>query len=173
MFIVLCIPAGMCYTFLYLMLRKGRLMHNIYSEVDHYIVNLFNAYTDMQKTKREYVPGVNLYPSEIHAIERIVDMEDLNLTELADYLGITRGAATKMTNKLQKMGLIERYKQPSNKKEIYLKPTEQGIEAYHGHQQYHAKMDTNLTNYLESLPNTKQATILTFLKLYLDEMKNL
>ena len=65
-------------------------------------------------------------PSEVHCIEYIGKNEDANVTKLAESFYMTRGAASKITQKLIGKGLIESYQKPENKKEIYFRLTEQG-----------------------------------------------
>ena len=63
-------------------------MNNFYQETEAIMVRLFNCYTNLQRSKHEYCSGVELYPSEIHAIECIATTRALNLTELSKSTGI-------------------------------------------------------------------------------------
>lgn len=131
---------------------------------------LFNRYMELSKKTYEYCKGVSLYPSEIHTISFIAESSTVNLTDISNYLGMSRGAITKMIGKLEKMGLLERYKYYPNQKEIYVHLTPLGVEAYEGHVRYHEKMWKRLSGYYEKLPSEKQMLILEFLELYLDQM---
>ena len=148
-------------------------MKKLHEKTEAYMVRLFNCYTDMQKKRHTYADGIELYPSEIHAIERIAEMSTINLTDLAKYLGLTKGAISKSIVKLEQLGLVRRYKYVSNQKEVYLHLTEKGVQAYRGHKEYHAAMDKAMEQYCESVPDEKGQEILRFLDIYLAEMQKL
>lgn len=75
--------------------------------------------------------------SEVHCIEYIGQHADSNVTKLAEHFYMTRGAISKMTQKLIKKGAIESYQKPDNKKEIYFRLTEQGKAIYKIHVEIH------------------------------------
>ncbi|WP_225353112.1 MarR family transcriptional regulator [Secundilactobacillus paracollinoides] len=62
-------------------------------------------------------------PAEVHTIEFIGNHPDANVTIIANAMYVTRGAVSKMTRRLMKNALIERYQKPDNKKEIYFRLT--------------------------------------------------
>lgn len=148
-------------------------MRQFFAEAEEVIVRLLNCYTGLQRTKHEYCPGVELYPSEIHAIECIALTSTINLTELSKKLGLTRGAVSKGVLKLEKMGLVRRYKYVSNQKEVYLHLTERGVEACEGHRRYHESMNRTMQEYCESIPEGTRDEILRFLQMYLEQMNGL
>ena len=63
--------------------------------------------------------------SETHCIDYIGRLELPNVTKVAEHMGMTRGAISKMTKKLLAKGLIEKYTLETNKKEVYFKLTDQ------------------------------------------------
>src|SRR5699024_5421099 len=65
-------------------------------------------------------------PSEVHCVEAIEKNKYPNVRKLAESLYMTRGAISKLTKRLIKKGLIERYQKPDNKKKIYFRIKEQG-----------------------------------------------
>ena len=136
-------------------------------------MQLLNCYSDMQRRKNSYAPGINLYPSEIHAIDAIATMSIINMTELSRRLGVTKGAVTKIAAKLEKLDLIRRYKYVGNQKEVFLHLTQKGLEAYNGHNRYHAAMNKAIEAYFNGISDEKSREILRFLELYLSEMQKL
>lgn len=148
-------------------------MENFYQETETIMVRLFNCYTNLQRSKHEYCSGVELYPSEIHAIECIAATRALNLTELSNQLGLTKGAVSKSVGQLEKIGLLRRYKYVSNQKEVYFHLTELGVQAYEGHKRYHEAMDRVMEQYGEAVSKEKGEEILHFLQLYLEQMQTL
>lgn len=104
--------------------------------VIHQFRNLFNKMVWLNKMKME--ERLNEYkPSEVHCIEYVENHVDSNVTQLAESLYMTTGAASKITKKLMDKGLIESYRKPENKKEIYFRLTEQGRAVYTIHEELH------------------------------------
>lgn len=111
-------------------------MKNIISE----FMEVSNIYMELirktEKVKRNY-SGIELFPSEIHTLVFIEDNNELNMTTIAQKLGITKGAIFKIIQKLEKKDLLTRYKKADNSKNIYFKLTEKGLVAYEGHEKFH------------------------------------
>ncbi|MCI5705614.1 MAG: MarR family transcriptional regulator [Pseudoflavonifractor sp.] len=148
-------------------------MDGFYNEVEQRIVRIFNTYMEMQRRQHEYCPGILLYPSEIHAIECIALTNPINITELARALGMTKGGISKCVVKLEKLGLVRRYKYIRNQKEVYLHLTGAGVDAFHGHEQYHAGMDRAMAAYGDQLCQEQGEEILKFLDIYSEQMNGL
>ena len=148
-------------------------MQNLYQETEAIIVRILNCYTNLQRSKHEYCPGVSLYPSEIHAIECIATIKKINLTELANQLGLTKGATSKLVAKLEKEGLLRRYRYVDNQKEIYFHLTDTGIQAYNGHKLYNADMARVKEDYCSNVPDEIGDEIVRFLNIYLEQMQKL
>lgn len=89
-----------------------------------------------EKVKRKY-NGIELYPSEIHTLVFIQDNNQINMTQIAQKLGVTKGAIFKIIEKLEKKELLSRYKRPDNNKNTYFKLSEEGMLAYEGHEKFH------------------------------------
>jgi DNA-binding MarR family transcriptional regulator len=90
----------------------------------------------IEKVKRKY-NGIELYPSEIHTLVFIQDNNESNMTEIAQRLGVTKGAIFKIIDKLGQKELLSRYKKPDNNKNTYFKLSEKGLLAYDGHEKFH------------------------------------
>ena len=146
---------------------------SLYADAEHYMVQLFNRYMELSKKKHEYCEGIILYPSEIHTVEYIAVSSTTNFTEIANQMGLTRGAVSKMIGRLENLGLLVRYKYHPKQKEIYIHLTEAGVQAYEGHKKYHATMWQQLSQYFESLEGSQQRIILEFLDKYLEGMRGL
>ncbi|NMA18191.1 MAG: MarR family transcriptional regulator [Clostridiaceae bacterium] len=145
----------------------------VFADVECVMVRLFNRYMELSKRKHEYCEGIALYPSEIHTLEYIALSNPANLTEIAVQMVLSKGAVSKMVNKLERLGLVERYKFHEKQKDIYLHLTESGVRAYEGHKQYHATMWNTLSAYLDQLDDGKRYAILEFLHEYLQCMHTL
>ena len=146
---------------------------NRYAEADSYMMQLFNRFSELSKKSFEYCEDISLYPTEIHTIEYIALTSSTNMTDIANQMGLTKGAVSKMIAKLESQGLLERYKYQPSQKDIYIHLTELGVRAYEGHKAYHADMWEHLNSHFSGLDEAHQQVIIDFLDAYLCEMKNL
>ncbi len=110
--------------------------------------------------------------SETHCIDYIGKTELPNVTKIADNMQMTRGAISKMTKKLLAKGLIEKYSLESNKKEIYFRLTESGLELYKEHEKRHKLWEQRDSKFLERYSLEEMEIITKFMKefnMYLEE----
>ena len=110
--------------------------------------------------------------SETHCIDYIGKTELPNVTKIADNMQMTRGAISKMTKKLLAKGLIEKYSLASNKKEIYFRLTESGLELYKEHEKRHKLWEQRDSKFLERYSAEEMEIITKFMQefnVYLEE----
>ncbi|OZB98301.1 MarR family winged helix-turn-helix transcriptional regulator [Paenibacillus sp. XY044] len=101
---------------------------------------------------------------EVHCIDLIDHLEDPNVTKLSKALRVTRGAVSKTTKKLIQDGLIEKYQKPGNKKEIYYRMTEAGMELLREHEEMHrARVERDRT-YFSPLTGEEKQQMIDMLK---------
>lgn len=112
---------------------------------------ILNKLKEAEKIPLDYGSGEKLHSSEIHTIAYIGSHPDINVTNLAKIMGVTKGAISQAIKKLEKKKLVERYQNPTNNKEILLRLTKKGQIDYHGHEAYHAKYDAQWFEALEKL----------------------
>lgn len=103
-------------------------------------MNLFVKYMEKQEilsklTENEKLHGYNY--SEIHTIAAIGELEEPNVTNIANRMNVTRGAISKITKKLLGQNLIEAYQQDGNKQKIFFQLTESGQFLYDEHEKRH------------------------------------
>lgn len=104
------------------------------------LMKLFVKYMEKQEilsklTEDEKLHGYNY--SEIHTIAAIGDLEDPNVTQIANFMNVTRGAISKITKKLLEQNLIESYQRDGNKQKIFFRLTESGQFLYDEHAKRH------------------------------------
>ena len=104
------------------------------------LMNLFVKYMEKQEilsklTEDEKLHGYNY--SEIHTIAAIGDLEEPNVTNIANHMNVTRGAISKITKRLLAQNLIEAYQQDGNKQKIFFRLTESGQFLYDEHEKRH------------------------------------
>lgn len=110
--------------------------------------------------------------SETHCIDYIGKTDLPNVTKIADNMQMTRGAISKMTKKLLAKGLIEKYSLESNKKEVYFRLTEGGLELYKEHEKRHKLWEQRDSKFLERYSPEEMEIITKFMKefnIYLEE----
>lgn len=110
--------------------------------------------------------------SETHCIDFIGRLELPNVTKVAEHMGMTRGAISKMTKKLLAKGLIEKYTLETNKKEIYFRLTEQGKELFDEHDKRHKLWEKRDMEFLSRYSKDKVESIYEFMQefnTYLEE----
>jgi DNA-binding MarR family transcriptional regulator len=141
-----------------------------YIELIDTMICIINKINEMGKKPKNFGTGHLLYQSEIHTIHAIGKHEGANSSELAQILGITKGAVTQVISKLVQKNLVEKYKTNNNKKEVYLKLTPQGEIANKGHDLYHEKIYKEMVAYLDGLEDNE---IQIIMKLFDDINLNL
>ena len=113
----------------------------------HRILNKFNR---MEESIIRFDEGMEITHNDIHVIQTIGDNKGMNVTEVGEYFGITKSAASQKTTRLARKGLLEKKKSAHNDKELQLALTDLGWRAYRMHEQYHAKNVTEIINRLSA-----------------------
>ncbi len=94
----------------------------------------------MHSEAKEFGTGIPLYRSEIHTIQAIGFNPGINVTRLAEEMGVTKGAISQTVTKLEKKGLIMRYTAEDNRKEVKLALTGLGETGHRNHLKFHSAM---------------------------------
>jgi DNA-binding MarR family transcriptional regulator len=122
-----------------------------YEEILEQFVRIVNKYNALEKNPLDYGCGEKLYPSEIHAVEAIGKHPDVHMAEIANILGVTRGAVQQTAGKLVKKGLVEKLMDENDRKRVYLNLTPKGEIAFQGHEEYHAGLASYMAEYFNRL----------------------
>lgn len=101
--------------------------------------------------------------SETHCIDYIGRLELPNVTKIAEHMGMTRGAISKMTKKLLAKGLIEKYTLETNKKEIYFRLTDLGMLLFEEHAKRHRMWETRDMHFLARYSREEVETVYKFM----------
>lgn len=108
--------------------------------------------------------------SEVHCIEYIGGHTDPNVTKLAEAFYMTRGAISKLTKKLINKGIIESYKKPDNKKEIYFRLTKQGKAVKKIHDDLHREFQERDRYVFEQVTEAEFDSMIRFVELYSEHL---
>jgi len=132
---------------------------NEYLELGDLFYRVLSKYMASEGVPKYFGIKQKLYPSEIHMIHGIGQHPDINVTELAKFLGITKGAVPKMIKKLASKGLVESLKSAKNGKEVCLRLTDEGKKAHKGYLQYHEKRGKLMKRYYSRLTKEEVKTL--------------
>jgi len=111
-------------------------MNSEVNEMVQLFQNILHAYSIIEKQPRDFGTGNTLHLTELQTISMIGENPDLNMTRLADLMGVTRGAISQTVRKLVIKKLVTRTNVRNNK-EINLRLSESGQFVRH---EYQARM---------------------------------
>ena len=123
----------------------------ILAEIMEQFVRIVNKFNRFEKVPMDFGVERMLYPSEIHTIEAIGKNSRINVTQLAELLGITKGAVSQMVNKLVGKKFVKKKKFPRSGKEVFLELTPEGKKAFKGHEKFHKEMVLDFLKYAENI----------------------
>ena len=127
--------------------------------------DLFSKRASLEKFKmKDSLKGYQ--PFEVHCIEYIGNHTDSNVTKLAKAFYVTRGAISKITKKLIKKGVLESYRKPDNKKELYFRLTEQGKTVHKIHEELHREFQERDKAVFEQVTEEQFDSVLRFVEKY-------
>ncbi|MBI5843059.1 MAG: MarR family transcriptional regulator [Deltaproteobacteria bacterium] len=116
---------------------------------------------------------LRLHPSEIHLMQVIENDPQMNAGEMARALGVTTGAVSQTLSRLEKKGVVIKFKDRDRKNELTARFTIKGKEALEGFRSSRAEEWRNFSAYLESLSEEDQERISGFLARWNGFLKNL
>lgn len=105
------------------------------AEIMTSFIKVVNKYNALEKIPVRYGMKQNLYHSERHMVDHIGDHVGMNVTELADAAGVTKGAMSQVLKKLESKEVTRRYNKSTNEKEVFVELTKLGKEIYKEHKQ--------------------------------------
>lgn len=104
------------------------------------LLQIVERFNKQHKKGHDFGSGDLLFPSEIHTIQAIGDHKNINITDLAVALKVTKPTISERAKKLERLDLIQRQEAVDNMKMVILHLTVQGWIAYKGHEAHHKKM---------------------------------
>lgn len=143
----------------------------ILAEIMEQFVRLVNKFNRFEKVPMDFGVEEMLFPSEIHTIEAIGRSHWINVTQLSESLGVTKGAVSQMIGKLAKKSFVKKIKIHPDGKETFLKLTDKGKRALQGHEQFHREIYLDFLKYAGNISAKdfrKFKEILTKMEIHLD-----
>lgn len=102
------------------------------------------AFVQYLNTTREYTNGEDLYMREAHFVTSVQPGEGKTISEVAEILGVTHGAASQTATRLEKKGYILRRKSETDRRQTVVILTPMGEEFCRRHIQYDLEEWANL-----------------------------
>lgn len=115
------------------------------------IERVLHKYMQLEEIPFTYGDGIKLTQREIHVIDAIGTNPDINMTQLAEMHGITKGAVSQMIYRLLDKGYVEKVPAPEDDREVRILLTQSGHAAYKAHKEYHAKRSGDFMDFLGSM----------------------
>lgn len=103
-----------------------------YRDVVESLMRYCNVYASSYKKEKTHGTEVSFSYAQIQVLEYLLENEDLNqnMSCVATRLGITFSTFSKLVNKLESKGLLEKYFIEGNKKNIVVRVSELGRHVY-------------------------------------------
>ncbi|MBO0480743.1 MarR family transcriptional regulator [Enterococcus sp. MSG2901] len=120
--------------------------------------------TQIQKRPINITEDLKLSTSMIHLIEMIGNYPDSTITDLAERLGVTKGAISQQIPTLRKMNLITVTQTKVNKKNKLISLTDQGKQVYNSHNSLHKELYDSIQEAMATFSAEQLITIMEILK---------
>ncbi|SHI49166.1 transcriptional regulator, MarR family [Desulfatibacillum alkenivorans DSM 16219] len=140
-----------------------------YTDILKLFRRVVNKYRSLEKAPILFGTGDSLFRQEVSAIQAIGADPGRNVSELAHILGVTKGTASPIVTRLAKRGLVNKYKNLDNNKEVLLELTVRGESVYHENELLLIKLRQALFERYEK----ENPEYLEFLKDFLVQMEEL
>lgn len=134
------------------------------------LLSLFKEYGDKQEILSKLREDQSLREynnSELHIIAAIGDLEQPNVTSLAEQMGMTRGGICKNIKKLAEAGLVSSYQRDGNVKNIYYRLTDAGQIIYEKHAEAHNAWLARDMDFMNGFSDEQLDQVIEFMKQYI------
>ncbi|MFE0561822.1 MarR family winged helix-turn-helix transcriptional regulator [Priestia megaterium] len=109
----------------------------VFNELIESIYEVSRSTSAYESIPRKYGTEDELYMVEAHTINLIGEKSKVSPSYLAKLTNKTKGAISQMVDKLLKKGLVIKYKNPTNNREVIIELSDKGKQAY----KYHKELD--------------------------------
>ena len=120
-----------------------------------------SATLDRCRSRKELLGCDN---SELNCIHFIAVLDAPNVTALAESLGMTRGAVSKIVQRLAEKGAVTSYQLPGNRQKVYYELTSLGQELFRQHEERHARWQSSELQFYDTLDGETLDTVIGFMQ---------
>jgi len=131
------------------------------------------VFNEFERIPRDFGTGDLLYSSEIHTLVEISRYNGINLTELANNLGISKSGTSKFVAKLVDKELIIKEKAINNNKEVVFSLSEKGKRACKRHAIFKKQTFAPIIKMIDDLDDTNKEFLAIFLSNLVDKVNNI
>lgn len=140
-------------------------MIDFHNEIMHELRKLIFQLRVIEKSPQHFQAlDMHVYPSEMNVIGVIGRSPEINVTQLSDQIGVTKGAISQIVKKMIEKGLLTKFKEEGNKKETLIRLTGKGEVVFRKHQSFHQSVDPIIKELLKYNSDEQNAGIVRFLK---------
>ncbi|MDD3123649.1 MAG: MarR family transcriptional regulator [Candidatus Izemoplasmatales bacterium] len=107
--------------------------------INELLVDIFNRILAIEGEELR-TQGIKISMNEVHVLEAISMVEEPNMTNIANKLGITVGSATTAINTLVQKGYVKRYTDETDRRKVLVSLEEPSLKVLKIHETYHQKM---------------------------------
>ena len=133
------------------------------AKINARIARIINRLIFLEKKTIFHHQNLTLHPSELHLMLAVYEDRAVNGTEIAERLGVTKGAVSQTLARLEKKGVITKTKDPYNKNELTVAFTPLGLAAIERFRKRQASLASRYDEYLSSLSKSERRVIEDFL----------
>ena len=135
-----------------------------FNRIHQKFARIVGLYEKLERVPRAYGTDELLTSSEIHLVETIGDHhEEFCVTDLAKFMGVTKGAVSQRLKKLENKLLTKKKEDPENSSRSIVELTSKGKAAYFAHKYWHETMDGGYGAYYKGLEEEKISFLLEFM----------
>jgi len=122
-------------------------------EIVDIFIKIVNQYRMIDEFPRYFDKAdIFLHMAEIQTILAIGKNENINVTNLAKFRGITKGAISQMINKLVKKGLVIKNISSQTDNEVMIQLTKRGKEVFEEQKRYNEFLNQKVAEILSGIP---------------------
>ncbi len=133
---------------------------------------IIHLYIQHEKKPRYYGTDDKLTRAEIHTINMIGQNTGINITDLSQLRGITKGAMSQMIYRLVKKGYVSKNVSEQSDSEVALSLTKKGELAYEAHLAFHKTSQQPFFDQLRNLSDTEYTLMVNLLKSFEEMLTN-
>lgn len=107
---------------------------------------IIEFYEKLSSWEQSVVEGSGITLPQMHTIEILGVNNMIKMKDLAAKMGVTTGSLTVMIDNLEKKGLVERVKNPEDRRSYVIRLTDKGTKHYRRHSNFHLELTRECTS---------------------------
>ena len=124
-------------------------MNNELQNLIDLFLKILHLYSVIGRKPKDYGTGDLLYFAELHTIGMVARNDEVNMTQLSEIMGVTKGAISQTIRKLVQKNLILRTN-INNRKEVNLRLSEKGRNVLRAQESFQKEIFTFATTLYEN-----------------------